>query len=111
MKIKIIDIDHLSGLIENTHDFFLSQVQRQVNTALTLRNWLVGYYIVEYEQNGKDRADYGKAIIPKSSLKLKEKKLKGFSEMALRLNRTFYLTYPQIQQTLSVGFDFFLKKL
>jgi predicted nuclease of restriction endonuclease-like (RecB) superfamily len=34
-----------------------------VNTSLTLRNWIIGYYIVEYEQNGKDRAEYGEKLI------------------------------------------------
>ena len=96
----------LTSVIEETHNFFLSQVQRQVNIALTLRNWLIGYYVVEYEQNGTDRAEYGKAVIKNLSLQLKQRKLKGFSEIALRTNRSFYLAYPQIQQTLSVEFQY-----
>lgn len=82
---------------------FQKQVQKQVNAALTIRNWLIGGYIVEYEQNGTDRAEYGKALIHTLSAKLKQRNLKGFSEIALRLNRTFYLTYPSIQQTVSVN--------
>jgi predicted nuclease of restriction endonuclease-like (RecB) superfamily len=105
MNITINNLTHLTIIIEETHKFFLSQVQRQVNVALTLRNWLIGSYIVEYEQNGADRAEYGKAIIKNLSLQLKQRNLKGFSEIALRLNRAFYFAYPQIQQTLSVEFQ------
>jgi hypothetical protein len=36
--------------IQHTNQFFLGKVQRQVNTSLTLRNWVIGYYIAEYEQ-------------------------------------------------------------
>lgn len=104
-KIAINDISQLTSIIEETHKFFVSQVQRQVNVSLTLRNWLIGYYIVEYEQHGTDRAKYGKALIKNLSLKLKQRNLKGFSEIALRMNRSFYFAYPQIQQTLSVEFQ------
>ncbi len=103
--IGINDFRQLASVIEETHRFFSKQVQKQVNLALTLRNWLVGRYIVEYEQNGADRAQYGKALIAKLSANLRQRKLKGFSEIALRLNRSFYLNYPEIQQTLSVKFQ------
>ena len=53
------NFESLAITIQQTNSFFLEKVQRQVNTALTLRNWLIGYYIVEYEQSGNDRADYG----------------------------------------------------
>jgi len=69
---------------------------------LTMRNCLFGYYIVEFEQKGRDRAKYGKKLIDTISLKLKERNPKGFSSIALRTNRLFYLNYPQIQRTLSV---------
>jgi predicted nuclease of restriction endonuclease-like (RecB) superfamily len=103
-KIAIDNISQLASIIEETHKYFATHVQKQVNVALTLRNWLIGYYLVEYEQNGTDRAEYGKALINNLSVQLKQRNLKGFSEIALRLNRSFYLAYPQIQQTLSVEF-------
>ena len=111
MNYTIKDISQLAEFIEDTHLYFLSQVQRQVNMALTLRNWLIGRHIVEYEQNGTDRAEYGKAIIKNLSLKLKQKKLKGFSEISLRIYRSFYHAYPQIQQTLSVELQYTENKL
>jgi predicted nuclease of restriction endonuclease-like (RecB) superfamily len=104
-KIPVESFSQLASIIEETHFYFLQQVQKQVNIALTLRNWLIGQYIVEYEQNGADRAEYGKALITKLSQKLRQRNLKGFSEIALRLNRSFYLNYPGIQQTLSVNFQ------
>ncbi len=54
-----IDLERLVSVIQKANKFFLDQAQKQVNTSLTLRNWLVGYYIIEYEQNGQDRAEYG----------------------------------------------------
>ena len=96
------NIQLLVSSIHETSNFFQNQAQKQVNVALTLRNWLIGLYIVEYEQNGADRAEYGGKLIAKLSKELKSKKLKGFSEIHLRLYRSFYLTYPQIQQTPSV---------
>ena len=70
--------------------------------ALTLRNWLIGLYIVEYEQNGADRAEYGSNLIDRLSKELGAKKLKGFSAISLRMYRMFYLVYPQIQQSATV---------
>jgi len=102
MNVVINNISELTTIIEETHRFFLSLVQKQVNTALTLRNWLIGFYIVEFEQSGNATAQYGKNVIENLSIRLKEKNLKGFSEIALRTDRAFYLAYPQIQQTVSV---------
>ena len=57
--INVNGINELVHSIQTANKFFLDQTQRQVNTALTLRNWVIGYYIVEYEQEGADRAEYG----------------------------------------------------
>lgn len=92
----------LTNQISEIHQQFVSQAVKQVNTALTLRNWVIGWYIVEYEQNGTDRADYGEKLIENLSKNLRQKRLKGYSSIALRTARSFFLTYPQIQQTLSV---------
>lgn len=46
----------LVEFIQNLHDELSAQASRAVNLSLTLRNWLIGYYIAEYEQNGMDRA-------------------------------------------------------
>jgi len=69
-----------------------------VNQALTIRNWCIGYYIVEYEQNGEDRAEYGTALMKSIAERLNTK---GLSYRNLNLFRKFFLVYPQIVQSLS----------
>lgn len=49
--------------IQETNNFLQQNAVKAVNTHLTIRNWLTGFYIVEFEQNGNDRANY-KAFIP-----------------------------------------------
>jgi len=86
-------------LIQNlqvTHDTLLDSASKAVNTAMTIRNWLYGYYIVEYEQNGEDRARYGDRLIRSIEKQLKDKGQKGMSFTNLNIYRQFYLTYPQI---------------
>jgi len=103
---EIVKRNNFNGLIDNvyqTHCLLQENAQRNVNLNLTLRNWLVGHYIVEYEQNGQDRAKYGENLIGELAVKLKAKGLKGFSISALKNHRTFYLLYPQISQTV-IGF-------
>jgi predicted nuclease of restriction endonuclease-like (RecB) superfamily len=74
------------------------------NIAYTLRNWVIGGYIVEYEQEGEDRAKYGHRLIEAIAGKLKSTGMHGISVTALRLFRQLYQTYPQIHQTLSDEF-------
>ena len=87
--------------IQAANKFFLDQTQRQVNTALTLRNWVIGHYIVEYEQKGKDRAEYGKRLVRNISELLKKAGIKGLSFIILHACKQFYLAYPQIVQAVT----------
>jgi hypothetical protein len=75
------------------------QVIRTANVGLTLRNWAVGAYIVEFEQNGADRAEYGANLIREVSNALD---VKGLTPTTLELCRRLFSAYPQIPQTLSV---------
>ena len=78
---------------------------------LVVRNWLFGWYMVEYEQNGSDRAKYGTATLKQLSVALKTSIGRGFSVDSLELMRRFYLTYghliPQttMSETVSRIFD------
>lgn len=81
---------------ENLHEKAVSAV----NQSLTMRNWLFGYYIVEYEQSGEDRAKYGDKLLNSLSRKLQNSRVKGVSITNLKLCRQFYITYPQIGQSL-----------
>ena len=89
--------------IDNTYNVLQAYAVNSISKSLTIRNWLIGYYIVEYEQNGQDRATYGEKLIENLSKELSH--LKGISATNLRLFRSFYLMYPQIQQTVSDEFE------
>ncbi len=67
---KTNNFTDLVATIEQTDNYFLKQAQKQVNTALTVRNWLVGFYIVEYEQHGTDRAEYGEKLFKRIAAQL-----------------------------------------
>jgi predicted nuclease of restriction endonuclease-like (RecB) superfamily len=94
-------LDNLATNIQETNQFFLTKAQKQVNISLTLRNWIIGYYIAEYEQCGKDRADYGKQLFKAIAESLLKKGLKSIRERHLYLCKDLYKAYPQILRTLS----------
>jgi hypothetical protein len=96
-------LDNLVSVLDETNSYFRRQVQKQVNVALTLRNWLFGLYIVEYELNGLDRATYGKQLF--KEIAKRSKHIKGISESNLYIYKQFYQTYPQIFQTVSGKFQ------
>lgn len=77
-----------------------SHAWRAVNAAMVTAYWEVGRAIVEEEQNGADRAAYGKRIIAELSAWLTAEFGKGFSTTNLKQMRKFYLEYPN-RQTLS----------
>ena len=95
------NLERLTNTIQETNQFFINRVQKQVNVTMTLRNWIIGCHIVEYEQSGEDRAEYGKKVLETVAVRLKEKGIKGMAETNLKLFRMFYNTYPKIRQTLS----------
>lgn len=67
-----------------------------INTAMVEAYWLIGKRIVEEEQNGKERAEYGTALVKNLSVALTEEFGKGFSERTLREIRQFYLMFPDL---------------
>lgn len=73
-----------------------------VNKSFTLRNWAIGWYIVEYEQNGNDRAEYGSSLLKNLENKISEK---GLNSTLFKWCRLFYLMYPQIGATVSHQFE------
>jgi hypothetical protein len=82
-----------------------SRAAPAVNQALILRNWLVGAYIVEYDQAGKDRAKFGTMLLETLATDLKAKEVVGLHERMLRNCRFTYLTYPQIRLSLTAEFE------
>ena len=97
------DFGHLVDLCRRTHEESQRSAARVMDTYLVTRNWLFGWYIVEYEEGGVDRSRlYGKKLIVRLSDELKASGLKGCSPTNLRKFREFYRAYPEIQQTASV---------
>ena len=72
-----------------------------VDIHLVIRNWLFGWYIVEYEQQGADRAEYGAYLVKRLSDELGKQLGRGFSVRSLEQCRKFYMTQKQIAQTVS----------
>jgi len=91
--------------ISQAHEQTQRQAVNAVNLALTLRNWLIGYHIFEYQQNGQDRAAYGEKLLENLSKDLTKKLGKGFARRNLFMFREFYRAYP-IVQSMIAQFDF-----
>jgi predicted nuclease of restriction endonuclease-like (RecB) superfamily len=90
-----LNFGSLVSVIEQTHQHFQQQAVKAVNVSLTVRNWLVGYFIVTFEQKGEDRAAYGSKLL--SNLAESSKNIKGFDERSFRNFRMFYKLYPHLQ--------------
>lgn len=86
-----MNFESLVGQINQVQDVLQAQAAHAINLSLTARNWLVGYYIVEYEQHGEDRAKYGEKLINRLAEKINRK---GFEPRRLREYRQFYAIYP-----------------
>lgn len=97
-KKKQLSFDDLALNIQQIHKFTSKAAKSAVNQALTARNWAVGYYIVEYEQDGKERSSYGSHLLVDLAKKIS---IKGLDRSVLNICRTFYLKYPTICEAVS----------
>ena len=88
-----MDFPQLTSNILATHNALQNNAMRAVNQNITARNWLVGYWIVEFEQNGEDRAKYGDRLLSELA---KSVDIKGLGVTVLSQCRKFYTVYPQI---------------
>jgi len=84
----------LISTISQTFEHGRNTAARAVNTQLLHTYWEIGQYIVEYEQNGSDRATYGKQLIDKLAIDLSIIHGKGFSRSNLIYMRLLYIKYP-----------------
>jgi len=97
--------NNFNEMIDNvyqTHCLLQQNAQKAININLTIRNWLIGCYIVEFEQNGEDRAKYGTRLLEAMAKILKAKRAKGMDVRTLRSCRVFYNLYPQIRKAVFV---------
>lgn len=95
------DFATLVAAISEVHRALAEQAARAVNVSLTLRNWLVGAYIREYEQQGADRAQYGEALLDRLSQALAATGAVIYHPRELRRCRAFYAAYPEIRGAVS----------
>ena len=104
-KVKAVPSrSNFAGLVQAVHLVHAqgaAAASRAVNMSLTLRNWLIGMHIYEYEQGGADRAKYGQHLLARLSQALEKKKIRGADIRALTHYRRFYLTYPNIWGSLT----------
>lgn len=86
---------------------------RMANLMQVAQNWLIGRRIVEQEQQGKIRAEYGKHVVELASQVLTKEFGQGFSETQIKSFRKFYLTFSdlQIQQTMPAEFKSRLRQI
>ncbi len=87
--------------IDSASQQLLARAAAAVNQALVIRNWLIGAYIVEFQQNGEDRAKYGARLLPRLAADLKKRKVSGASPDMLERMRQVYFAYPQIRSEIS----------
>lgn len=93
-----MNFNTLINQIDQTHLALQQNAVKAINSHITLRNWLIGLYIVEFEQNGEDRAKYGTQLLKELANSLK---IKGLGETNLKQCRTFFQIYPEISQSLT----------
>jgi hypothetical protein len=103
MELRNGFIQEVKGIIDNSRE----KAIRSVDYIRVRMYWELGRKIVEEEQQGKNRAEYGKFLIKNLSGKLQSLYGSGYSRRQLEMFRRFYFTYP-IAQTLSAQFSWSL---
>lgn len=91
---QTISFEQLAQQIARIDSQTRHNAYKAINQMTTMRNWLIGAYIIEYEQNGCDRAQYGANLINRLSNNLSDRKIDA---TVLKLSRKFYLLYPGIK--------------
>ena len=93
----VLSFEHIVTTISHVDAELVSQASRAINASLTIRNWVIGLYVAEYEQQGADRASYGAQLIQRLSERLVKIGVSRVEPRELRRYRQFYLTYPELR--------------
>jgi predicted nuclease of restriction endonuclease-like (RecB) superfamily len=96
-----MEFTHLINQIADASLHLRKRALQSIDQLLVMRNWLIGFYIIEYEQLGTDRANYGDKLLEAIESDCKKQNLKGLSVTNLKLCRQFYQSYPAIGQPLA----------
>ena len=101
---KELDFDRLYKSVVKLDEAFEDNTAKAINRNITARNWLIGFYIVHYEQKGQDRAKYGEKTLQTLAERLNKKSL---SYRNLKLYRQFYKEFTSLEKPI---FDYVLKE-
>jgi len=92
-------LSELSNIITEVHRTLQKQANNAVNQGLTMRNWLVGFYIVHYQQNGEERAKYGSELL---KVLAKQINKKGFTPSDLSKYRLQKLSFSHFAELIKI---------
>lgn len=90
-----IGYDDLVVAVKNVHQYSYQESVKAINRYATMRNWLIGFFIVEYQQKGKDRATYGQRLLRSLEESLQTR---GLNVTLFQNSRLFYACYPQMAE-------------
>ena len=90
----IVKFELLADSIKKINNKAGNAAKSAVNQLLTLRNWAIGYYIVEYEQDGSDRAEYGTRLLRNLENEISER---GMNVTLFKACRQFYLQFDSVE--------------
>jgi len=96
-----LSFDLLVNAIRQVDAEMVAQAGRAVNLSLTLRNWMIGFHIEEYERGGVDRAEYGDKLMDTLAARLTQLGISRCDRREIYRYRQFYLIYPQIVETVT----------
>lgn len=86
-------IDNIGSLLQTAR----TQVATTINNILVKTYWEIGRYIVEYEQNGNERAEYGSNLLNRLATDLKKQYGTGFGRSNIHYMRRLYMAFPKVQ--------------
>lgn len=96
-----LNFGQLVGVICKVNDTLAAQPNRAVNASLTLRNWLIGLHVEEYQRRGMDRAEYGDKLMDRLAETLTKHGVSRCDRREIYRYRHLYLTSPQIVETVT----------
>ena len=94
-------LEALVAAVANVHSRMDERATRSVNISLTLRNWLIGAYITQYELGGADRATYGGRVFEALAKRLRGSGIGRADARELRRYKRFFEAYPQIRDSVT----------
>ena len=98
-ELSMFDFSALVTAIRQVDEHLAVQAGKAVNVCLTLRNWLIGLYIADFELHGADRARYGDNLLEELSKELRAQGVSNAGRRQIYNYLSFYRTYPQIVRT------------